>query len=91
MRAIIINSYGSPAVLRQTNIAEPQPGQDQLLIEVKAAGVNPIDWKIRKGNISVVLDKVYALEKAGEALEYIEKDHAARGTPISTNPLYSLC
>jgi len=42
MRAIIINSYGSSAVLRQANIAEPQPGQDQLLIEVMADGVNPL-------------------------------------------------
>jgi NADPH:quinone reductase-like Zn-dependent oxidoreductase len=83
MRAIIINAYGPPAVLPQANNEAPQPGPDQLLIEVKAAGVNPIDWKIGKGNIRVVLDKVYPLEQAGEAHEYMEKCHA-RGKVVLT-------
>lgn len=54
MRAIIINSYGSPDVLQESNFAVPKVGPNQLLIEVKAAGVNPIDWKIRKGNFRLI-------------------------------------
>ena len=54
MRAIIINSYGSPDVLQESNVAVPKVGLNQLLIEVKAAGVNPIDWKIRKGNFRLI-------------------------------------
>jgi len=54
MRAIIINSYGSPEVLQESTVAVPKVGTGQLLIEVKAAGVNPIDWKIRKGNFKLI-------------------------------------
>lgn len=54
MKAIIINSYGSPGVLQKAIVAVPKIGSRQLLIEVKAAGVNPIDWKIRKGNFKLL-------------------------------------
>jgi NADPH:quinone reductase-like Zn-dependent oxidoreductase len=54
MRAIIINSYGSPEVLQKAMVAVPEVGANQLLVEVKAAGVNPIDWKIRKGNFKLL-------------------------------------
>ena len=54
MKAIVINSYGPPDVLQEANIAIPAAGPKQLLIEVKAAGVNPIDWKIRKGNFRFI-------------------------------------
>jgi NADPH:quinone reductase-like Zn-dependent oxidoreductase len=54
MRAIVINSYGSPEVLQLSSVADPEPGPQKLLIEVRAAGVNPIDWKIRKGNFRFI-------------------------------------
>lgn len=54
MRAIIINAYGPPEVLHESNVPVPKPGPNQILIEVKAAGVNPIDWKIRKGHFKLI-------------------------------------
>jgi NADPH:quinone reductase-like Zn-dependent oxidoreductase len=42
MSAIIIGSYGPPPLLQQAKIAAPQPGPDQLLVEVMAGGVNPL-------------------------------------------------
>ena len=54
MRAIIINSYGSADVLQEATVAIPKAGPGQLLIEVKAAGVNPLDWKMRRGNFRLV-------------------------------------
>ncbi|MQA12010.1 MAG: zinc-binding dehydrogenase [Pseudonocardiaceae bacterium] len=43
MRAIQITEFGGPDVLRQKDIPDPQPGRDQLLIEVGRAGVNYAD------------------------------------------------
>jgi len=41
-------------VLQEATVPEPKVGSRQLLIEVKAAGVNPLDWKIRKGNFRFI-------------------------------------
>ena len=76
MRAIIFKAYGPTEVLHESIVAAPEAGPDKLLIEVKAAGVNPIDRKIRKGNFRVVLDRTYPLEYAHAAHEYRGKWHA---------------
>jgi NADPH:quinone reductase-like Zn-dependent oxidoreductase len=49
MKAIRIHEYGAPSVLKYEDAPMPEIGGDGLLIRVRAAGVNPIDWKIRKG------------------------------------------
>ena len=49
MKAVIINEYGDESVLNYTDIERPEPKNDEVLIQVRAAGVNPIDWKIRNG------------------------------------------
>jgi NADPH2:quinone reductase len=49
MRVVRFDRYGDPEVLHVVEEPTPEPGPDQLLVEVRAAGVNPVDWKIRKG------------------------------------------
>lgn len=49
MKAIVINEFGDPSVLKHTEIPTPPVGSGEVLIEVKASSVNPIDWKIRNG------------------------------------------
>ena len=49
MKAIVFNSYGSSDVLEETSLDIPTINRKQLLVEVRAAGVNPLDWKIRAG------------------------------------------
>ncbi len=49
MRAIQIQDYGGPEVLKLVEIPIPQPGEGQVLLRVQAAGVNPTDWKTRAG------------------------------------------
>ncbi|MFE5505752.1 NADP-dependent oxidoreductase [Amycolatopsis japonica] len=54
MRAITITQYGEPDVLRLDEAPLPEPGPGQVRVAVKAAGVNPIDWKIRSGAMAEV-------------------------------------
>jgi NADPH:quinone reductase-like Zn-dependent oxidoreductase len=55
VKAIVMNEYGGPDVLKLTNDApEPKVGPDFVLVRVKAAGVNPVDWKIREGRMDGV-------------------------------------
>jgi len=49
MKAIRIHSYGGPEVLQYEDAPRPVPNDDDVLIKVMAAGVNPVDWKIRQG------------------------------------------
>ncbi|MBA7683590.1 L-threonine 3-dehydrogenase [subsurface metagenome] len=50
MRAAIINKFGAPDVFDMDVIPEPSIGERELLIEVVAGSVNPVDYKQRKGN-----------------------------------------
>ncbi|HEU5361239.1 MAG TPA: NADP-dependent oxidoreductase [Candidatus Deferrimicrobiaceae bacterium] len=52
MRAIVIESFGGPEVLRAADRPSPEPSADEVLIEVAYAGVNPVDWKIREGMLA---------------------------------------
>jgi NADPH:quinone reductase-like Zn-dependent oxidoreductase len=49
MRALQYTTYGGPDVLTVAEVAEPQAGPGQVRIAVRAASVNPIDWKILAG------------------------------------------
>lgn len=49
MKAVVIQEYGEPSVLRLIDVPRPKPQEDEVLLRVYASGVNPVDWKIRKG------------------------------------------
>jgi NADPH:quinone reductase-like Zn-dependent oxidoreductase len=50
-------AYGSPDVLRVVDVATPDPGPGEVLVRVRAAGVNPIDWKLYSGAFHRVDDR----------------------------------
>ena len=49
MKAIVIHSYGGPDVLKYEDVPRPEPKEDEILIRVIAASVNPVDVAIRAG------------------------------------------
>lgn len=62
MKAVRLHSYGGPEVLVYEDAPDPAPGHGDVLVQVQAAGVNPVDWKIRQG---------YYKEKMGHTLPLI--------------------
>src|SRR5882672_5357144 len=52
MNAVIIRSFGGPEVLEATDVPQPSPGDHEVLIHVRAAGVNPVDHKVRSGSFA---------------------------------------
>ncbi|RIW34718.1 NADP-dependent oxidoreductase [Bacillus salacetis] len=51
MKAIVINQYGGKEVLKETDMDIPEIGSEQVLLEVHATSINPIDWKLREGHL----------------------------------------
>src|SRR5438128_5148673 len=49
MKAIVYRRYGSADVLECEEIEKPSPGDDEVLIKVRAASVNPYDWHFMRG------------------------------------------
>jgi NADPH:quinone reductase-like Zn-dependent oxidoreductase len=51
MRAAVVRAYGDPDVVEVEDVEQPLVGPDAVLVEVAAAGVNPVDWKIVSGGL----------------------------------------
>lgn len=56
MKAVQINSFGDRSVLTLNDVAIPTPADNEVLIKVKSASVNPVDWKIREGYLQPMLN-----------------------------------
>lgn len=56
MKALRIGGYGGSEALEIVDVARPNPGSSDVLVEVHAASVNPIDWKIREGHMKAFVD-----------------------------------
>ena len=55
MKAVCIYSYGGPDVLVYEDAPRPHQGTGEVLVRVHAAGINPVDWKIREGHLKEML------------------------------------
>lgn len=68
-RAILIRAYGGPDAAQVGEIATPVAGPGQVLVRVRAAGINAIDWKVREGYVRdafpLQLPAVLGIELAG--------------------------
>ena len=56
MQAVRLHSYGGSEVLVLEEMPRPQAGAGEVLIRVRAAGVNPLDWKVRAGHVKAWLE-----------------------------------
>lgn len=61
MRAMAIEAYGGPERLRLMDLPVPVPGEEEVLIEIVCASVNPVDWKIREGQLKDRLPNVFPI------------------------------
>jgi NADPH:quinone reductase-like Zn-dependent oxidoreductase len=55
MKAFVIDGYGGPERVRAAELSEPAVGENDVLIQIHAAGVNPLDSKIRNGEFKKIL------------------------------------
>jgi NADPH:quinone reductase-like Zn-dependent oxidoreductase len=93
MKAVRFHAYGEPDVLCYEDVPEPEPGPGEVLLRVRAAGVNRVDIALRSGQMAgrlpVRLPHTPGLEFAGEVVALGDDPGAARvGQRVA--PLYQL-
>jgi alcohol dehydrogenase len=54
MRAFVLTKYGGPEAAELHDVPQPHPGKGEVLVRVHAAGLNPVDFKIREGKLRIV-------------------------------------
>ncbi|MBP2581075.1 NADPH:quinone reductase-like Zn-dependent oxidoreductase [Streptomyces sp. PvR006] len=59
MKAISYRRYGGPEVLEYGELPDPKIGPDAVLVKVRAAAVNPVDWKCQAGYLDGMMDAVF--------------------------------
>ncbi|MYX71727.1 NADP-dependent oxidoreductase [Streptomyces sp. SID3915] len=94
MKKVSFAEFGGPDVLRLTDAEEPHAGPGRIRIAVRAAGVNPVDWRIREGQVlgahpvelpaGVGLDAAGVVDEVGEGVEGIEVGNHVFGEGSST-------
>ena len=73
MKAVMFTEYGEPDVLHVAEADAPRPGPGQVRIAVRAAGVNPIDWKARSGMIRDVMPLQFPVIDGREAAGVVDE------------------
>jgi NADPH:quinone reductase-like Zn-dependent oxidoreductase len=76
MKAIVVREYGGPEVLKYEDAPRPLPKEDQILVRVIAAGVNPVDASIRSGKYAKFLGTTLPLIPGGDIAGTVEKTGA---------------
>ncbi|MGW4557965.1 NADP-dependent oxidoreductase [Streptomyces sp. NPDC004279] len=94
MKKVIFADFGGPDVLRLIDAEEPHAGPGQVRIAVRAAGVNPVDWRIREGQVlgahpielpsGVGLDASGVVDEVGEGVEGVAVGDRVFGEGSST-------
>jgi NADPH:quinone reductase-like Zn-dependent oxidoreductase len=88
MKTVLIREYGSNDVVEVIDVLRPEPGAGEVLVKVHAAGVNPIDWKIRGGAgermgmtlpIRLGSEVVGTIETCGAGVSQFQKGDAVFG------------
>jgi len=89
MRAVRIHDHGGPEILAVEDIPRPEPGPNEALVEVAAAGVNPVDTYFREGSYTPVelpftpgVDVAGTVVATGSDVETISVDTPVLGTGI---------
>jgi NADPH:quinone reductase-like Zn-dependent oxidoreductase len=57
MKAIITEKYGDVDVLRQQEVDKPEAQENEILVKVHAFSINPVDWKIRRGDLKLLVGR----------------------------------
>lgn len=73
MKAIALDGYGGPDALRLIEVPDPKVAPGEVLIRVKAAGVNPVDWKLAEGRLDAIMETRFPLIPGWDVAGVVER------------------
>ena len=95
MKAIVIDEYGGQEVLQEREVDQPTIQENQVLLEIHATSINPIDWKVRAGYLQEMLpfefpvilgwDAAGIIVEKGEKVSNFEIGDRVFTRPATTN------
>lgn len=85
MRAIVYRRFGGPEVLEAAEIATPRPAPGEALVKVHAAGLNPIDWKIRRGDMQAYFPYEFPIVPGWDIAGTVTEADAESRWPVGTS------
>ncbi|MDQ3823423.1 MAG: NADP-dependent oxidoreductase [Actinomycetota bacterium] len=91
MRAVGIREFGGRDRLETMDVPEPKLGADGVLVRVHAAGVNPVDWKIREGRLDAGWPHVFPVVPGWDVAGTVERVGPAVTTVASGDEVYAYC
>ncbi|TPE46276.1 NADP-dependent oxidoreductase [Pontibacter mangrovi] len=79
MRAAVYNTFGGPENVHVQTIDVPEPGEGEVMVRIKAAGVNPVDYAVREGYLKDFLPTQFPVIPGWDvAGEIVERGYSAR-------------
>lgn len=73
MRAMAYGEYGGTAVLQPATLPRPKVGPGEVLVRVRSASVNPVDWKLMSGGLDGLLDVVFPVVPGWDVAGVVEE------------------
>jgi NADPH:quinone reductase-like Zn-dependent oxidoreductase len=89
MKAVVMHSYGGPEVLKIEDVPRPEPKEDEVLIRVIAASINPVDVAIRKGYLAELIGNKFPLVPGMDAAGIVEKTGSKIHSVKAGDPVYA--
>jgi NADPH:quinone reductase-like Zn-dependent oxidoreductase len=100
MQRLEYNAYGGPDVVHLTSFTLPPPAPEEVVIRVYAASINPVDWKIRSGDMKIMTGSKFprgmgtdfsgTVESVGSKVSRFNPgDHVLGTTPMKTSGAFA--
>jgi len=95
MKAIVIEQYGGKEQLKEKEMDQPIPGDNQVIVKLHATSINPIDWKLREGYLKAMIpfefpiilgwDAAGVIEAVGNKVDQVKPGDRVFARPETTN------
>ena len=90
MKALNIKAYGGPEVMQVGEVPEPEPRRDEVVVGVKAASVNPVDLKVRAGELKLITGRRFPKTLGSDFAGVVERVGAGVTDPLLGTRVYGI-